>query len=230
MANQINLVLNSYTNKELWINAVTKSIDFNIRTLYAMHNEVNMLLSGGSTPGPIYKKLDSEISTFKKLNIGLVDERFVPIDDDQSNEKLLKQCFDSRPSEEYNIIGMVTDDKNEANNLIDVNAAYAPFIKRTDIVVLGMGGDGHTASIFPNDPGSDIAKKIGAAGICSTMAPAAPTNRISASMDLICNARYIYLLISGAEKLEVLNNYQFQYPIHTVLERRPDVEIYYLEK
>lgn len=226
----MNLILNNYSDSEAWIKAVTQSINFKIESLIAKFDEVNILLSGGSTPGPVYKKLDSEIFSFKKLNIGLVDERFVPTDDDNSNEKLIKKCFDSRPSDVYNIIGMVKDDKNEANNLAEVREAYSPFIERTDIVVLGMGGDGHTASIFPYDSESDIAKKNGISGVFSTKAPAAPINRITTSMDLICNARHIYLLISGAEKLEILNSNHLQYPIHNVLERRPDVEIYYLEK
>ena len=230
MANEIDLKINNYTDCDAWTEAVAESIDLNIKLLFSIHDEINVLLSGGSTPGPVYRKLDSEISSFKKLKIGLVDERFVPTNDAHSNEKLIKKCFVSRPANEYNIVGMVKDDIDEVNNLAEIKTAYAPFIKRTDLVILGMGGDGHTASIFPLDSESDAVLTNGITGIFSTRAPSEPKKRITCSLDLICNARHIYLLISGAEKLDVLKDFQSQFPIHKVLEKRPDVAIYYLEK
>ncbi len=226
----MNLEIKKYNDKDDWVNAISESIETNIKQLCLVYDEVNMLLSGGSTPGPVYRKLDKEIPSFMQLRIGLVDERFVPVNDDQSNEKLLKNCFNTRSAKEYTIVGMVKDETNEQTNLEEVGHAYSPFFDRTDVVILGMGGDGHTASIFPFDPESEIVKKNGVKGVFSTKAPEAPKKRITCSMHLICSAQYIYLLISGAEKLKVLKDYEFQYPIHNVLERRPDVKIYYLEK
>ena len=229
MANEMKLDIRNYKDVENWTIAAAESIIMNIKMMYSLQDEVNLLLSGGSTPGPIYKILDQDLGSFKRLTIGLVDERFVPTNHEHSNEKLIKKCFDSRPAEEYNIVGMVKDAENEWENLKLVREAYAPFKNRTDIIVLGMGDDGHTASIFPNDLESDEVITNGQIDIFSTKAPVTPTNRITCSMDLICNARHIYLLISGQEKLGVLKG-DYQYPIHTVLEKRPDVQIYYLEK
>jgi 6-phosphogluconolactonase len=74
-----------------------------------------------------------------------VDERFVPRDDSDSNERLLRNCFSKNSPGSYDIKGMVLNDQDKTDNLRQVRDQYQLFIERTDIVVLGMGKDGHTA-------------------------------------------------------------------------------------
>ena len=62
-----------------------------------------MLLSGGSTPGPLYKLLDKQCSFLEKVKIGLVDERYVPVSSEFSNEQYIKNCFSKHPETFYQI-------------------------------------------------------------------------------------------------------------------------------
>jgi 6-phosphogluconolactonase len=192
-------------------------------------SDVHVLLSGGSTPGPIYHQLNKVYPHLSELKIGLVDERFVPTYDVKSNELLLRTCFDSPLFKTDNIIGMVQDSMNKEKNLELARKVYAPFIERTDIVILGMGTDGHTASIFPNDPQSENALNTSDCNLFNTLSPQFPVNRITCSFALLMRARFIYLLISGKEKRDLLLSNDSSIPIYRFLQERKDLKLYYLD-
>ncbi|MCR9174023.1 MAG: 6-phosphogluconolactonase [bacterium] len=188
--------------------------------------EARMLLSGGGTPGPAYAKMNEDCTFLDQLEIGLVDERFVGLESDFSNEKLIRTSFSNAPDTQ--IKGMVHNLEDYAGNLRLLESEYRHFTQRTDMVILGMGPDGHTASIFPDDKPSAEALTTDAY-FMNTNAPAHPTQRITCSIELIRNARNIALIITGAQKLEVLENKTLQLPIHTALEKCRNINIFYAE-
>ena len=218
----------NFKTKEVFINEVTKELAFLMEESINLYGNANILLSGGSTPGPVYRELDKRFESFNDVNIGLVDERFVKSTSDYSNEGLLRECFSSREEFEYAIQGMVLDLNDKNNNIKLLESHYNHFSERTDVVVLGMGKDGHTASIFPGDVGSAEAM-VSQDAFLNTLAPTFPENRITCSMSLICRANHILLLITGREKWDVLFNSSVKLPIHEVLERRSDVKIFYVD-
>jgi 6-phosphogluconolactonase len=226
MANEINMYVAS--TKEELVNKVTQEILTSLSASVEKFGNANILLSGGSTPGPIYRELDLKCEFIDKISIGLVDERFVEQSSEFSNERLLRECFSSREESNYDIKGMVYDSSDKKENIEHVNKEYQKFTDRTDMVILGMGKDGHTASIFPNDPYSLNALSSSKAFL-NTIAPSFPEERITCSMSLICEATSILLLISGREKRDILMNSELKLPIHKVLERRQDIKIFYIE-
>lgn len=190
------------------------------------HGSARILLSGGGTPGPAYRKMNAECTFLEQLEIGLVDERYIGLESEFSNEQLIRSCFSNAPTSA--IKGMVYNLNDYSENLNDLEIAYADFSDRTDMVVLGMGPDGHTASIFPNDAPSEVALESNQ-HFLNTNAPSHPTQRITCTLELIRNARNIALIITGAQKLEVLENTSLQLPIHTVIEKCPNLNIFYSE-
>lgn len=190
------------------------------------NGSARILLSGGGTPGPSYLRMNLDCDFLDQLEIGLVDERYIGQESEFSNERLLRSCFSNAP--ESAIKGMVYDLDDYENNLELLNSEYNHFVDRTDMVILGMGPDGHTASIFPNDAPSDEALFTDK-NFLNTNAPAHPTQRITCSLELLRNARNIALIITGTQKLEVLQSNTLQLPIHTALEKCPNINIFYSE-
>lgn len=186
------------------------------------YGNATLLVSGGSTPKGLFKKLSERKFQWKKMTIGLVDERFVTNSSEYSNEKLIRETLLKNEASEATLIPMVFDDSNEEKNTVLVRNAYNKF-DRLDVVILGMGDDGHTASIFPNDPESEIALKTKEI-IVSTKAPNYPTHRITCSIDFLKRANRTFLFITGETKFQVLKDSNDKnYPIALFYNQNTDI-------
>lgn len=182
---------------------------------------LKMLLSGGSSPIELYKLIGKELQYIHALNIGLVDERFVVTSDDYSNEKLIRNHFQTAQ-----ITGLVKNIENYKENLIQAENEFNFFYSDLDISILGMGNDGHFASIFPNDKNSSFALHTNSKCLINTNAPNYPYQRITCSAELLGSANKIILLVFGEEKKIILKQFEKDLPIHQFLNKF-QVDIYY---
>ena len=186
-----------------------------------------ILLSGGSTPKGLYSKLSYTKIEWEKVEIGLVDERFVDTNSAFSNERMIRQTLVINKAKDATFIGMVADPSDYQVNLNIANNRYKTFIA-SDVLILGMGLDGHTASIFPNDPSSSMAIEEPIAAIKNTHAPSAPIKRITLNKAFINTCKHVLLIFSGAEKEKVYNySIQEKYPISNFKEK---IEMAYFAK
>lgn len=164
--------------------------------------KAKILLSGGSTPSGLYRKLSSTQLDWSKVIVGLVDERFVKNSSDFSNEKLVKTCFLINEAKNATFIPMIFSADNEALNLLRTNESYTIF-NDASVIILGMGEDGHTASLFPNDSDSNKAMDS-EQNIFFTNSPSNPTRRITCTPKLLLSSKNIFLMLTGENKKEVL--------------------------
>lgn len=229
MVRSDNNTIQKFENRQILAKKVVSSICNDLKEVLQHNKTANILLSGGTSPAPIYKLLSEECKIEGKLKIGLVDERFVPTDNPKSNELLLRKTLGKLIDRKNVFKGMVFNPNNARENLILLKEEYKDFIAQTDLLLLGMGKDGHTASIFPSDSKSNRIRKNSIIDIFNTKAPKPPIKRITCSPGMILNARYIYLILYGTTKLELLENARFSLPIHDITQRRKDIKIFYCD-
>lgn len=176
-----------------------------------------LLLSGGSTPSGLYKLLSNAELNWSLVKIGLVDERFVPLKHPQSNFKLLEQTIAKNQASAASILPMVLDEKDYKQNLKLIEESYSIF-SHPDVALLGMGADGHTASIFPNDPASLQADQQEKYVVSNCYAPTEPKQRITLNGPVLRKANSLYLMITGTQKKDILEqSSSLQLPIASFL-------------
>lgn len=191
-----------HASKEELEDALLQDIKFIISEDIIKFGKAKLLLSGGSTPSGLYRKLSSTQLDWSKVIVGLVDERFVKNSSDFSNEKLVKTCFLINEAKNATFIPMIFSADNEALNLLRTNESYAVF-NDASVIILGMGEDGHTASLFPNDSDSNKAMDS-EQNIFFTNSPSNPTRRITCTPKLLLSSKNIFLMLTGENKKEVL--------------------------
>lgn len=169
----------------------------------------NIALSGGSTPEPAYNAFAQRPLEWEKINILLVDERWVAIDDEASNEKMIRRAFE--PADGINFIGMKNEFCNAFNAAPRVEGVYSRFLPPS-VVVLGMGDDGHTASWFADAPNIndlldvDYHHKVAATNASKSWVGGKYPIRMTLTLAPIIECENVILLIFGDTKLKVLEN------------------------
>ena len=191
----------------------------------------HILLSGGSTPLALYHLLGKQKLDFSKIKIGLVDERYIELNSEFNNQKKIQSALNENVKNKIEVIGMALDMSNAKKNIELCNLLYQPFVDRIDFCLLGMGEDGHTASIFPNDLESMELLTHHEPGIFYSKAPSFPFIRISCNKAMLLNAQNISLMLIGNTKIKILNTAQEKnLPIAHFTGSNKNFKIYFSEK
>jgi 6-phosphogluconolactonase len=167
-----------------------------------------ILLSGGSTPLPLYRALAALALDWARVTALLVDERWVGLDHPASNERAIREALLQGPGAEARLIGLKTGDATPREGLPRVGAHLAACAWPADLCVLGMGPDGHTASWFPNAEGLADALDEDGAQVAAIRARRSTVtgdavDRVTLTLAPVLSARRILLLTSGSEKRAV---------------------------
>ena len=204
--------------------AVAGDVQFVIESALDARGGAVIALAGGKTPAPIYAKLAAAKLDWKKVTIIPGDERIVPLGDPLSNVTMIGKTFIPKGARVMPIVPQATSDYKAAGRSAD--ALMQDLHWPLDLCLLGMGEDGHTASIFP---GPDYQEALSgprerrALSVMPEPLPAdAPVPRVTLSRQGIVTAKAITIVITGAKKRQVLEDAIKQgessaYPIGRVL-------------
>ena len=161
-----------------------------------------LAVSGGASPRRFFESLSRSPLDWRAVDVTLVDDRWVADHDAASNATLVRSVLLQHAAAASRFLPLVDVSVEPGQQAARLNAD--PLYRQPDVVVLGMGEDGHTASLFADAPEWDNVLSTSSRYV--VVHPAvAPHARISLSMDALIQSRQLFLLISGARKLDVLN-------------------------
>jgi len=165
-----------------------------------------LAVSGGSTPGKFFEALSKQQLDWTKVVVTLVDERFVPPSSERSNERLVRERLLRDEARLARFVGLYSDAATVEDAARQVDAGVALFGTAFDVVILGMGPDGHTASFFPDAPNLDeLTDATQTSRVMSVHASSGGEPRLTLTLPLIANARFLALHIEGQAKKTVLD-------------------------
>jgi 6-phosphogluconolactonase len=176
-----------------------------LRAALDIRPRASLAVSGGRTPLAMLQHLSQEKLDWQRVDITLADERWVNEADSASNAALVKANLITQQAAEatfyplYN--GQASATEGQASCQKQLRAMHWPL----DALVLGMGNDGHTASLFPQCPALHQALSATPSQLClATQAPVQPTQRMTLTAATLMRARNKHLHIEGAQKRQVL--------------------------
>ncbi len=169
--------------------------------------KASLALAGGTTPGPLYEALSNAPLAWEKVSVTVTDERWVSPEDPASNEYLIRDLLLRRRAAGATFVPFKTNHAKASGGAATAEKRLSP-IMPFDIVLIGMGPDGHIASLIPGAEGfaaaADAAGTKRIAGIHAPGAAGSP-ERMTLTIPGILSSRRIVLLIMGQDKLNVYN-------------------------
>ena len=218
----MNYTLQDFENKNVLAESLAHEVAHQLDRAINGNNHATLAVSGGSTPGKFFDELSQADLEWHKVTVTLVDERWVNDEDERSNARLVKEhLLKNRASfAKFTPLYENTPDPDDAVSIVEPRLANLP--RPFDVVILGMGLDGHTASFFPD------ARELAAAtdpksqtSVCPIHSDTIDEPRMTLSMPIITQARFVALHIEGTGKRDVLENTvrkKDDLPIHKVLD------------
>jgi 6-phosphogluconolactonase len=163
----------------------------------------SLVVAGGRTPAPMFELLSAIELDWEDVYISLTDERWVDTHADGSNEYLVRQHLLRNEAAKANLVGLKNAAPDPASGAAAAWSAVAEIPRPFDFVLLGMGDDGHIASLFPNaaglEQGIDLKQHP---GCLAAVGPSEPRARLSMNLRALVDARRIGILIVGQSKWE----------------------------
>lgn len=197
-------VLQIYADKEAISRQVALATIELIKATLAERPRFSIALAGGSTPRMLYSMLASEFKQeipWDKLLIFWGDERYVSHDHEKSNYRMAREAMldhvDTPASQIFPMPTQPTNPRDAAESYaVTLKEALAPCDDRFDLVLLGMGDDGHTASLFPGSPALQEEDRT----VLAAPAPVDPKQRITLTYPILNKSRNVFFLVAGEDK------------------------------
>lgn len=216
------------------VHALSGEIRVDLQEAVDMRGAASLVVSGGRTPVRLFEQLRTERLDWAKVWITLADERWVDASADASNEHLVREHLLVAPLTQARFVGLKNPAPTPEAGADWAWRALSRVVRPFDVVVLGMGEDGHTASLFPGSlalaRALDTTEAPGCIAINSLTAPHA---RVSLNLSALLHARRIILHIEGESKWQVYLRARApgpaaEMPVRAILQQREvPVDVYW---
>jgi|TARA_E500000178_G_scaffold356686_1_gene437173 6-phosphogluconolactonase len=206
-----------------------------LETDISLHGRATAVVSGGRTPIGFFQQLAKQDIAWDRVSITLADERWVDASHSDSNERLVRENLLIHRATDASFISL----KNKAMSAQEGQKELATRLKQVgkfSAVVLGMGNDGHTASLFPGMTNLVSGLDMESGLDCLATSPdTAPHERITLTLPRLLRSTIIFLHLTGTSKLQMLEEVLegrdiYEFPIRSVLQQKvTDLEIFYCD-
>ncbi len=205
------------------------------------YGQASINVPGGTTPAPVFELLSKMTLPWNKISIVPSDERWIDINHDQSNQFLIERTLLINNASSANFVGLKNDADSPFDGEAETAERLAKLLKPASVTVLGMGADGHVASLFPDTPQIETALDLSQNKLCigidakGCAVAGDYTQRMSQTLVSLVDATVVILLITGSEKLEVVRRAKQRtdfnsQPVAALLaQTKTPVEIYWAE-
>jgi 6-phosphogluconolactonase len=193
-----------YETPALMAEALAQQVAEGLRGAVSERGRALLVVSGGRSPVAFFECLARQELPWSKVQVSLADERWVPPSHADSNEALVRRHLLQGPAAQATMLGLYhpAQSLDEAARLAEQSVAGLPPI---DVLVLGMGDDGHTASLFPGSANlAEALRDDCPRRLLAMQAPVAPHERLSLTLPALATAHLQLLAIQGSTKLAVL--------------------------
>ena len=219
--------------------ALVDTVTRQLRASLAQGRSASLVVPGGRTPVPFFRQLSQSPLQWDRVYVTLTDERWVDVNDAASNERLLREHLLQNNAARAQLVGLrgapaIQGDAEASAGATQAWQRLAVIQRPFDVVVLGMGEDGHFASLFPGDAASigglDMTQ---APGCIAVHASAAPAQRVSLNLSALLQTQQLVLLVTGERKWQLLQHEQVEttslhLPVHELLaQRHTPVTVYW---
>lgn len=188
--------MKSFATLEKCAEQFAADLGAHLKEAIALRGQASLAVSGGRTPQHLFPVLARQRVDWERLSITLADERWVDADHPDSNEGLARRLLMRGPAAAARFVGIKTQHQNPLDGQAQVNAALATLDWPLDAIYLGMGEDGHIASLFP-----DLDTWQDAAGLALAVPGSEKRQaRMTLTPAALLNCRHIFLVICGPQK------------------------------
>ena len=207
-------VFQSFASSAALADALAERVSSALKARLARDKRAALAVSGGRTPVRFFQALSSRQMDWGRVDITLVDERWVDENAERSNARLVRSYLLQNAAIVAHWVPLVTNDREPEDGLAAVGARIAALPLPFAAVVLGMGEDGHTASFFPKGDRLATALDLAAPQFVEAMrAPAAAEPRITLTLPVLARADLIALHIEGEPKRRVFMQAEIPGPV-----------------
>lgn len=197
--------LHSFESREALDDQLADTVANILNDGVRLNGKASIAVSGGSTPKGFFNKLSKKELPWGEITITLADERWVNITDDASNTRLVHENLLQNNAVKAKFFHIKQGEELSSETLADLNLAASSTVLPFDVLILGMGEDGHTASLFPCSDDIHAAMSKSASPLLKVTPKTAPHDRITFSYSYLQQSKNTFLHIVGEGKKAVLD-------------------------